>query len=215
MWSLELSIKAANGEDIDELGDIEKEIELLKKDKLTKTKIYRTPKVAYELINHINDDLWMPISRVLNKFEDFFAESSDETYFNNIKIENTKIISSPLMGTARLLSDREVIVKKYNVFGHDLEEENIKNLQWKKKMLSLKSASKKIDYEILCSLDLNDSNYKLLIAESNTNSDSYMKNITTLFETENEYKTLFMSDSVNSIIRIITHHLIKEIKGGE
>jgi Fic family protein len=215
MWSLELSIKAANGEDIDELGDIEKEIELLKKDKLTKTKIYRTPKVAYELINHINDDLWMPISRVLNKFEDFFAESSDETYFNNIKIENTKIIPSPLMGTARLLSDREVIVKKYNVFGHDLEEENIKNLQWRKKMLSLKSASKKIDYEILCSLDLNDSNYKLLIAESNTNSDSYMKNITTLFETENEYKTLFMSDSVNSIIRIITHHLIKEIKGGE
>lgn len=212
VWSLELSIKAANGEDIEELGDIEKEIELLRKDKLTKTKIYKTPKVAYELINHINDDLWMPIVKVLNKFDDFFAESSDENYLNNIKIEKTEFIPNPLMGFTRFLSDREVIVKKHIVFGHDLEKENVKNLQWKKKMLSLKSASKKIDYEILCSLDLNDSNYKLLITESNTNSDSYMKNITTLFETENEYKTLFMSDTVNSIIRTISNHIIKEIK---
>ncbi|MDD4604136.1 MAG: Fic family protein [Bacteroidales bacterium] len=215
IWSLELSIKAANGGDIDELGDIEKEIELLKKDKLTKTKIYKTPKVTYELINHINDDLWTPISKVLNKFDDFFAESSNENYLNNIKIEKTKIIPGPLMGTAHLFSDRKVTVKKYEIFGHDLEENDVNNLQWKKKMLSLKSASKKIDYEILCSLDLNDSNYKLLITESNTNSDSYIKNSTTLFEIENEYKTLFMSDTVNSIIRIISNYMIKEIKGGE
>ncbi len=49
----------------------------------------------------------------------------------------------------------------------------------------------------------------------NTISDSYMKNSTTLFEIENEYQTLFMSDTVNSIIRIISNHMIKEIKGGE
>ena len=82
-------------------------------------------------------------------------------------------------------------------------------------MLSLKSASKKIDYEISCSLDLNDSNYKLVITELNTNSDSFKKNTIILFEIENEYKTLFMSDSVNSIVRIISNHMIKEIKGGE
>ena len=42
-------------------------------------------------------------------------------------------------------------------------------------MLSLKTASKKIDYEISCSLDLIDSNYKLVISEMNTNSESFLK----------------------------------------
>lgn len=215
IWSLELSIKAANGEDIDELGDIEKEIELLKKDKLTKTKIFKTPKVAFELISHINDDLWTPIIKVLNKFDDFFAETSNEKTVNHIKVEKTKIIPSLLMDKARLLLDKEVIERKYEVFGHDLEKESIQNMQWRRKMLSLKSASKKIDYEISCSLDLHDSNYKLVITELNSNSDSFKKNTTILFEIENEYKTLFMSDSVNSIVRIISNHMIKEIKGGE
>jgi Fic family protein len=50
IWSLELCLKAANGEDIDELGDIEKEIEILKRKKLTETNIFKTPKVAYEII---------------------------------------------------------------------------------------------------------------------------------------------------------------------
>ncbi len=211
IWSLQLSIKAANGEDIDELEDIEKEIEILKRDKLTKTKIFRTPKVSYEVITHINDDLWSQINKVLNKFDDFFAESKNENYVNYKKVE--KIIHSPIFNTTRLFSDR--IEKKYMVFGHDLEEEPIQNLQWVKKMLSLKSASKKTDYEILCSLDLKDSNYKLVISESNTNSGNLMKNQSILFEKENEYKTLFMSDSVNSIVRIISNHMINIIKGGE
>lgn len=122
------------------------------------------------------------------------------------------LISNPQLGTRSLL---EMAQNKYTIFGHDLEEENISNTQWIKKMLSLKSAVKKIDYEISCSVDLNDSNYKLIITESNTNSDSHPKIATTLFEIENEYKTLFMSADVNRIIKIIYNHLIKEIKGRE
>ncbi len=215
IWSLELSIKAANGEDIDELGDIEKEIEILKKDRLTITKIFKTPKVSFEIIKHIFDDLWTPLNKVLNKFDDFFAESGNETYIDNLKLVKIKTIPSPIFNPARLLADKEVVVKKYEMFGLDLEEKKIKNISWSKKMLSLKSASKKIDYEILCSLDLNDSGYKLLITEMNTNSDSSMRNKTILFETENEYKTLFMSDAVNGIIKTVSNHIIKEIKGGE
>lgn len=39
VWSLELSIKAAKGEDISEDDDIDKEIELFKREELTKTKV--------------------------------------------------------------------------------------------------------------------------------------------------------------------------------
>ncbi len=215
IWSLELSIKAANGEDIDEMGDIEKEIELLKKEKLATTKIFKTPKVAFELINHIQDDVWEPIVKVLNKFDDFFAEVSNEIYVDNVKVEKIKVVSSLLSHSANLLSEKKVIEKKYTVFGQNLEEKGIKNIQWKKRMLSLKTATKKIDYEISCSLDLNDANYKLVISEMNTNTESFLQKKTILFEIENEHKSLFMSDSVNKIVKTISNHMIKEIKGEE
>lgn len=215
IWSLELSIKAANGEDIDELGDIEKEIEILKRKKLTKTKIFRTPKVVFEIINHINNDLWTPLNNVLTKFDDFFSEAKNENYIDNTKIEKTKTITSPLLDAARLVAHREVIVKKYEIYGHDLEEENVSQIQWVRKMLSLKSATKKIDYELWCSLQINDSNYKIVIEEKNTDSDSYMKASTTLFEIENDYHIMFMSDTINSIKRTVSNHLINKIQSVE
>lgn len=215
IWSLELSLKAANGEDIDELGDIEKEIEILKRKKLTETKIFRTPKVAYEIINHINDDLWKPLNKILDNFDDFFAEIRNENYVDNIKIERTRTITNPLMRTARLLADRVVTIKNYEIFGYDLEEENISQIQWVRKMFSLKSAKRKIDYEIWCTLQINDSNYSIVIVEKNTDSDSYMKNSSTIFEIDNDYHIMFMSDTINSIKRTVSNHLINKIQAVE
>lgn len=213
--SLELSLKAANGEDIDELGDIEKEIEILKLKKLTETKIFKTPKVTYEVVNHINNDLWKPLSKLLDNFDDFFAETKIEKYIDNSKIERTRTIPNPRMKAALLFADSEVTVKNYEIFGHDLEEEDIGKIQWARKMLSLKSAKRKIDYEIWCSLHINDSKYTLVIKEKNTDSDSYMKNSTTLFEIDNEYHILFMSDTINSIKRTVSNHLISKIQAAE
>lgn len=215
IWSLELCLKAANGEDIDELGDIEKEIEILKLKKLTETKIFKTPKVAYEIINHINNDLWKPLNTLLCNFDDFFAETKNENFVDNIKIEKTRTITNPMLRTDRLFADREETIRNYEIFGHDLEEENIAEIQWARKMLSLKSAKRKIDYEIWCSLHVNDSKYSLVIEEKNTDSDSYLKNSTTLFEIDNEYHILFMSDTISSIKRTVSNHLISKIQAAE
>lgn len=211
IWSLELSLKAANGKDIDELGDIEKEIEILKRKKLSETKIFKTPKVTYEVINHINNDLWKPLGKLLDNFDDFFAETKNEKYIDNSKIEKTRTIPNPRMKAALLFSDTEVTVKNYEIFGHDLEEEEISEIQWVRKMLSLKSAKRKIDYEIWCSLQINDSKYTLIIEEKNTDS----KNSTTLFEIDNDYHILFMSDTINSIKRTVSNHLIGKIQAIE
>lgn len=205
VWSLELSIKAANGENIDELGDIEKQIEILKREKLTKTKIFKTPKVAFEIINHINNDLYLPLNKILSKFDDFFAETKDEKYVDYDKIKET---------VPSFYSDKEVI-KKYEIFGHDLEEKNIGQIEWKKKMLSLKSATKKTDYEISCLLLIKDANYKFIIEESTGFGNRHIKNRTILFEIENEYKTMFMSDSIEGILKIVSNHLIKKIQEAE
>ncbi|MDP4271656.1 MAG: Fic family protein [Bacteroidota bacterium] len=215
IWSIELTLRAANGEDIDELDDIEKEIELLKREKLTTTTIYKTPKVIYELIKHIDEDLWTPINKVLGKFDDFFAESKEEKFVNHHQIKATKIIPSPLFNPVDLFKEKEVIVKKYEIFGYDLEEKDINEVEWSRKMLSLKSASKKIDHEITCSIQLYDAKYKLEIIGRYTNLTNLLKEKKILFEIENEYKIFFMSDSINTILRMISNHLIKEIKSEE
>jgi len=211
IWSLELSIKAAKNQEIEEFGDIEKEIEILKRAKLTKSKIFKTPKVSFEVFNHINDDLWNPLNKFLSKFDDFFAETGNEQYIDHFKIERKQTIQHPL----RMFADKEVTLKKYSVFGHDLVEENISEIRWERNMLSLKSASKKIDFCITCTLQLNESTYKLTITESNTDSPTMFKNKTSLFETENKYKTWFMDDKIEGIIRIVSNHMLEIIKSDQ
>ncbi|PCI93133.1 MAG: cell filamentation protein Fic [Flavobacteriales bacterium] len=213
--SLELNIKAGKGEDIDELGDIEKQIEILKREKLTQTKIFKTPKVNYNLIKHIDNDLWIPLNNLLNKFNDFFAETTNEIHVDHLKYRKTKTITPSIMKAARMFANKEVEIKPYEIFGKDLEEEKVHNITWSKKMLSLKSATKKIDYEISCSLDLNESGYELKISESNTNGNGIMKNKTMLFEIENEYKTYFMNEMIEGIQKGISKHLITIIQKDE
>ncbi|MDA3953490.1 MAG: Fic family protein [Bacteroidales bacterium] len=213
IWSLEIAIKAAKGEEIEEYGDIEKEIEVLKREKLTKAKIFKTPKVTYELISHINNDLWQPLNKVLLKFDDFFAETTIEKYIDNRKIEKTRTIPNAMLKNALMFADKTVTIKPYEVFGYDLEDDDISDIRWTRKLLSLKSAEKKIDFEITCNLELFESSYVLLINESNTNTDSYMMDKTLLYEKENGYKTFLMGDSIEEIIRIVSNHLIKNIKG--
>lgn len=214
IWSLELTIKAAKGEDIEELEDIDKEVELLKREKLTESKIYKTPKIVYELIKYINDELWQPLANMLNKFDDFFAESKDEIYIDETKIEKKKTISGLLSKTQKLLSDREVVVRPYEIFGFNLEEENISEIRWERQFLSLKTAQKKEDYYINCTLTINEDNYTLKVTEKNENSDTFLKkNKTTLFEEEREYKNFLTSDVIQNITRITSNHLIKLIKG--
>ncbi|MEQ6119047.1 Fic family protein [Reichenbachiella sp. MALMAid0571] len=208
VWSLELSIKAGKGEDIEEYGDIEKEIEILKRKKLTKSTIFRTPKVSYEIYVHINDDLWNPLEKFFLKFDDFFAESKTENQVNHSKVEKTKTERNFLSQ----FREREVVVKPYEVFGHDLEEEDVFRISWIKRFLSLKSASKKIDFDIDCSIKFGDSQYKLLIEGRRTISNSNQKESTILFEIENDYKTLFMTESVNDIVRVVSNYLIKNIQ---
>jgi Fic family protein len=208
IWSLELSIKAAKNEEIEEFGDIEKEIEILKREKLTKSKIFKTPKVSFEVFNHINDDLWNPLNNFLSKFNDFFAETNSECYVNHTKTDTNKVFLPIQMILNR---------KPYHVFGHDLEEENISEIQWKRKMLSMKSASKRIDYSITLTLQLKESAYTITITESNTNSLTIFNTADRLklLEVENEYKTLFMTDAIEGIIKTVSTHLLEIIKSDQ
>ena len=215
IWSLELAIKAAKGEDLEEYDDLDKEIALLKKDKLTKSTIYKTPKVAFSIYTHINDRIWIPLNKVLDKFNEFFVETTTEYYVNRSKIEKTKTISNHSAAMALMLSEKVVPVIEYDVFGHDLSKKDIKVIEWRKNLMSLMSASTKTDISIHFVLKLNNSNYVLSIGIGNGKQTYFNSFESNLFEVENKYQRYLMQIDIEKITRLVSNHLLEFIQSAE
>jgi Fic family protein len=204
-WSFELNIKAARGEELFETGDIEKEIVILKRQKLTHPKVHKTPKTAYELVFHIKENIWPKIEKALSNFDDFFAESKTNIYIDQIKLEKTKtIITDPgMFGTLSNIypTKEKIVVKQYELWGYDFEK-NIRNINWEHKKMALKSASKKTDYTINLNLILGDEMYDLSIVINNTS----------VFSDKKDYSFFYMNSDTEKVIRIISSQLVQMIK---
>ena len=211
IWSLEISIKAAKGEDIEEKADIDKEIELLKREKLTKTKIYMSPKVVYELIKYVNNELCYKITESKNKFNDFFAETTFEIFINEVKFKE----KSNRNNSFKVLNRKEETVKQYEVFNYDLEEKIIKTIKWRWNFLYLKTTENEINFIILCSLTFNKNSYKIEIEFLNTNNTISRTLSNTIFIEEHEYKSYLMQEEIEKIGKMVSNHLIKAIKEQE
>lgn len=212
IWSLEISTKAAKGEDIEENADIDKEIELLKREKLTKkNKIFKSPKVVYDLIKYNRDNTSVTISSNINKFIAFFGEIQLDIYLNETKYEEKLIKQHP----AKIFADKEIIIKPYEIYGFDMNEKNINSIRWNWKLYSLKSASKKIDYFLNCSLYLNETNYQIEIEASDTKTSSFQDNYIFIYYEVREYKNYLMQDEIEKIGKLVSNHLIKIIKEQE
>ncbi|MCK9613616.1 MAG: Fic family protein [Bacteroidales bacterium] len=80
LWSLEISIKAANGESIEEIGDLDKKVQLLKKSLKAKNKIVLKSKNSVErIINDVYIKYLKALEIELNRFKSLF-KSSDWFY---------------------------------------------------------------------------------------------------------------------------------------
>ena len=91
VWSLELSIKAAEGENIDELGDWEKKLDLVKKDFTANDEIIS--KLNTESLEHLfSAIIYNFIEALLGKFEKI----------NSLFIENTVEFRSKIGSTNKL-----------------------------------------------------------------------------------------------------------------
>lgn len=81
LWSLEISIKAAKGESIEEAGDLDKKVDLLKKSLKTKGKIILKSKNTVEkTINDVYLKYLLALGNELSRFNDLFK--SVAWYYN-------------------------------------------------------------------------------------------------------------------------------------
>ncbi len=213
IWSLDLMIKAAKGEDLEESGDFEKEIELLRRDKLTKSTIYKTPKTSYELIKHIDENLWDNLSKKLNKLSDFFSEVSTSRKIDNVKlIETKKVYKTATAALRSMTTSEEVVFKPHEIFNYDLDEHLINSVIWEVKMLGLKSASSKIDLNVTINLKLNEFNYELDIDYGIKPLPAEGISESNLYHSVRGYKSQLLNLDIQKIISMVSNHVISLIK---
>lgn len=155
-WSLNLSIKAAKGESIEESGDLEKEIELLKT-KLSGKNRSKSPKSTYEVFEYSKLKMWPSLLSLLKEFNDFFNDSNTEHFVNG----NTEVF-----GTHNILNPFEKSNKPHElkIFGHEIYNEDIQKIEWHHSKFGLKGALKNSKFEINFSLNFEKTNYKIIVS---------------------------------------------------
>src|ERR1017187_2803330 len=95
IWSLELSIKAAKGESIEEPDDLDKQIELLNRKLVSKDEIKKkkSREVIQETFTNSLEPLLIIIEERLSKFDHFFFEK-EHFYIINNPIQTTTMLQN-------------------------------------------------------------------------------------------------------------------------
>ncbi len=109
LWSLDITMKAAKGEDIEEDGDLDKRTDLLKKklgianSELTK----RSNKIAYKLLKSSLKELAQTIKLQLTRISELFESTKLSTYINGYGDDNK--MGPALLPPKNLKPDEEII----------------------------------------------------------------------------------------------------------
>ena len=205
LWSLNLKLKAAKGEDLYETGDIEKEIELLKREKLTEGVIYKTPKSTYDTVKYFKDKIFPIFNLNLAKFDDFFSFSSNFTYIDGNKVEKIRTIGSFFAFSS--LPQRKEVVKEFEIYDIDLTKEQIDKVEWQWNMEGLKSAKKKSDLIVKMELDLKESFYNVTIMIFFPNYPDTIIEIA-----EKKYNSFYLNADIESLVKKTSEKILQIIK---
>jgi len=100
IWSLELAIKAAKGESIEETGDLQKEIYLWKKEvERIPEPVLRTSKIVYNIYDDCLKHLLYVFIEKHKQFSDLFKSTGVNVILNNNNFVNPQMEIGPLMHT--------------------------------------------------------------------------------------------------------------------
>ena len=92
--SLEMAIKAAKGESIEEPDDLDKEIALLAR-QLQHQETYKTPQQVLNVFHWAQQKLLAPCEAVLQKFDKLFREKKKIERLNDIQVDFSTLIELP------------------------------------------------------------------------------------------------------------------------
>ena len=128
--SLEMAIKAAKGESIEEPDDLDKEIALLTR-QLQHQETYKTPQQVLNVFHWAQQKLLAPCEAVLQKFDKLFQEKKRVRKVNHKDVEEEnrnsllEVLTASVPKIAKQLNNP---IKKENVYGIDPYTTDIYNI---------------------------------------------------------------------------------------
>ena len=128
--SLEMAIKAAKGESIEEPDDLDKEIALLAR-QLQHQETYKTPQQVLNVFHWAQQKLIAPCEAVLQKFDKLFQEKKRVRKVNNNEVEEEnrnslfEVLTAPIPKIIKQLNNP---IEKENIYGIDPYTTDIYNL---------------------------------------------------------------------------------------
>ena len=128
--SLEMAIKAAKGESIEEPDDLDKEIALLTR-QLQHQETYKTPQQVLNVFHWAQQKLFAPCEAVLQKFDKLFQEKKRVRKVNHKEVEEEnrdsllEVLTAPIHKIVKQLNNP---IKKENVYGIDPYTTDIYNI---------------------------------------------------------------------------------------
>jgi filamentation induced by cAMP protein fic len=128
--SLEMAIKAAKGESIEEPDDLDKEIALLAR-QLEHQETYKTPQQVLNVFHWAQQKLIAPCEAVLQKFDKLFQEKKRVRKVNHKEVEDEnrnsllEVLTAPIPKFVKQLNNP---IKKENVYGIDPYTTDIYNI---------------------------------------------------------------------------------------
>lgn len=195
LWSLDLSIKAAKGENIDEDDDLDKELELLKQE-LKQVPNEFEKKKTYEEIEAIMNKSVVPLfwelNRNISKIEELFVE-----IYSSIVIETFK---QRVNGQSPIILIFEDLQKEYELTGKYIVDRMIEDVNLSFYFIALKKTITKKD--IRCELHLKFEDYHYIIHDNITKQDIIRI----------PYGRFFTKSEINTIVKSVMTYIISEIK---
>ena len=128
--SLEMAIKAAKGESIEEPDDLDKEIALLTR-QLQHQETYKTPQQVLNVFHWTQQKLLAPCEAVLQKFDKLFQEKKRVRKVNHKEVEeeNRNSLFEVLTASVpKIVKQLNNPIKKENVYGIDPYTTDIYNI---------------------------------------------------------------------------------------
>jgi Fic family protein len=196
VWSLELYIKAARGESIEEKEDFIKEIDLIKRRVDVNGNLTYSPKLVYDTFNYLKDKILNHIKNSLSHFNKLFTDFNEKHFINYFeeRFEKSDI------GDRFRISMEELNKKK--IFGYDIYETNITEIKWHLSFYGLKGAKRDNNFSITILLHFMHENYSV----------ECKIDLKSIYSIQKKYGKLILEDEKQKMINELSNTFLSLIK---
>jgi Fic family protein len=199
IWSLNLSIKAAKSESLEETGDFLKEIEIIKR-KTSLQKVPKSPAVVYETFIVVRDNIWKSVLETLTHFDSLFNESRNAYLVNHLEEKfETKTISNFDFSFLKHITNEPQNLK---IFGHEIYSTDVKNIEFNHNMLGLRGSEKPTNMLVRLEIQFNHDMFTL----------QFKANHITMLTLNKNYKEPLLDREITDISVVIQQSILKIIK---